>query len=86
MTVALLLMTSHCFLINKIDDSGVYALINHIKSLFPHMGRNGISLYNNPVSSEVKSKLKDDLQKSKEVGCHLQCHAVLLICLVLLPQ
>ena len=67
----------------KIENSGVYALINFLPSLFPRLGHglflSGVYLRNNPVSSEVKSKLEEELKKSKEVGCHVQCHAVLLI-------
>ena len=64
---------------NKIDDSGVCALINHLPSLFPCLVYSRITLNNNAVSSEARSKLKEELRRSKEVGCHLQCHAVLLI-------
>ena len=55
---------------NRIDDSSVYGLINHLPSLFPRLGcgRHGeISLRGNPVSREVETKLEEEIEKRREV-------------------
>ena len=50
---------------NRIDDSGVYGLINHLPSLFPRL--DDILLLSNPVSHEVETKLKEEIKRRKEV-------------------
>ena len=58
---------------NRIDDSGVYGLINHLPSLFPYLGCDdfdGISLRGNPVSREVETKLEEKIKRRKEVRCY----------------
>ena len=58
---------------NRIDDSGVYGLINHLPSLFPHLGccfGGKIDLHGNPVSREVKTKLEEEIKRRKEVRCY----------------
>ena len=53
---------------NKIDDNGVWALIDHIPSLFPRLGyrpNSGVYIDGNPVSTDVKSKLEEELKKRK---------------------
>lgn len=59
-----------CLANNKIDDSGVCVLIDCLPSLFPHLGCNDvneISLQGNPISSEVKFKLNEELRRRNEV-------------------
>ena len=70
---------------NRIDDSGVYGLINHLPSLFPRLGcgRHGdIHLHGNPVSSEVETKLKEEIKRRKEVRCYSS--PVVSLCVILL--
>ena len=46
------------------------ALMDHLPSLFPHLGCadfNDIYLRNNPVSSEMMTRLKEELTRRKEV-------------------
>ena len=53
---------------NKIEDNGVCALIDHIPSLFPCLGcrpNSGVPISGNPVSTDVKSKLEEELKKRK---------------------
>ena len=58
---------------NRIDDSGVYGLINHLPSLFPRLGYSpiedigGIYLHGNPVSREVETKLEGECERREEV-------------------
>ena len=55
---------------NRIDDSGLYGLINHLPSLFLRLGCDaisGISLHGNPVSREVETKLEEEIKRRKEV-------------------
>ena len=55
---------------NAIDDSGIASLISH-KSLFPCLERGCLNLdskvYNNPVSSEMKTRLKEELRRLKDL-------------------
>ena len=70
---------------NKIDDSGVYGLINHLPSLFPLFGCgdfDGISLHGNPVSLEVETKLKEEIKRREEVRCYSSL--VVSLCVMLL--
>ena len=70
---------------NRIDDSGVYGLINHLPSLFPRLGcgRHGdISLRGNPVSCEVETKLEEEIKRRKEVRCYSS--PVVSLCVILL--
>ena len=58
---------------NKIDNSGVYGLIDHLPSLFPRLGCaivGDISLHGNPISREVETKLEEDIKRRKEVRCY----------------
>ena len=51
---------------NQIDDSGVSALMDHLTSLFPRLRCdpvNDIDLYNNPVSSEMVKRLKEEMRR-----------------------
>ena len=73
---------------NRIDDSGVYGLINHLTSLFPRLGCGligGISLRGNPVSREVETKLKEEIKRRKEVRCYsspvVSLHCEILLCI-----
>ena len=70
---------------NRIDESGVYGLINHLPSLFPRLGCGligGISLRGNPVSREVETKLEEEVKRRKEVRCYSS--PVVLLCVILL--
>ena len=70
---------------NKIYDSDVYGLINHLPSLFPRLGCGvvgGISLHGNPVSREVKTKLEEEIKRRKEVRCYNR--PVVSLCAILL--
>ena len=70
---------------NRIDDSGVYGLINHLPSLFPRLGFGlfgGFDLRGNPVSREVETKLKDEIKRRKEVRCYSS--PVVSLCVILL--
>ena len=70
---------------NRIDDSGVYGLINHLSSLFPRLGCGrfgGISLLGNPVSREVETKLEEEIKRRKEVRCYSS--PVVSLCVILL--
>ena len=70
---------------NRVDDSGVYGLINHLSSLFPRMGCGPIdyvSLHGNPVSCEVKTKLKEEIKRHKEVSSSpVVSLCVILVCI-----
>ena len=65
---------------NRIDDSGVYGLINHLPSLFPSVCV--IDLRGNPVSHEVKTKLKEEIKIRKEVRCYSS--PIVSLCVILL--
>ena len=70
---------------NGIDDSGVYGLINHLPSLFPHMSCcdfDGISLRGNPVSREVETKLEEEIKRHVEVRYYSS--PVVSLCVILL--
>ena len=59
---------------NEIDDSGVPVLMDHLPTLFPHLGCGefyGIDLSNNPISSEMEKMLKEELRRRKEVRCYV---------------
>ena len=67
---------------NRIDDSGVYGLINHLPSLFPRLEYcDDISLHGNPVSHEVESKFKEEIKRRKEVRCYSS--PVVSLCVIL---
>ena len=57
---------------NQIDDRGVSALMDHLLSLFPCLGK--YILDNNLVSSEIKKRLKGKLRERREVSYSL--HAI----------
>ena len=67
---------------NKIDDSGVYGLINHLPSLFPCVDDIKFYLYGNPVSREVETKLEEEIKRRKEVRCYSS--PVVSLCVILL--
>ena len=70
---------------NRIDDSGVYGLVNHLPSLFPRLGCGligGIYLHGNPVSRELETKLKEEIKRRKEVRCYSS--PVVSLCVILL--
>ena len=49
---------------NQIDDRGVSALMDHLPSLFPHLGCKDydyISLSNNPISAGMKKRFQEEL-------------------------
>jgi hypothetical protein len=48
---------------NQLDDAGVSALIDHLPSLFPYLAYYGTSLDDNPVSSEMKKRLEEELRR-----------------------
>ena len=55
---------------NEIDDSGVSALMDHL-SLFPRLGYNGVHtdgiyINCNPVSDEMKRRLKKEIERQSE--------------------
>ena len=55
---------------NKIDNSGVSAIVDHLQSLFPCLGSGiggAIDLSNNPVCKEMKKVLKEELKKHHKV-------------------
>ena len=56
---------------NKIDDSGVSTLLDHLPLLFPRLGVNsmlcGIVIHNNPVSTEMAMRVKEEMKKHQEV-------------------
>ena len=69
---------------NRIDDTGVDKLINHLPPLFPHLGcgRLGrVSLRGNPVSDEVyiETKLDDEIKRRKKVRCSACCFTVCIV-------
>ena len=52
---------------NQIDDSGVSALMDHLPSLFPCLGcSSSIYLDNNPVSSEMVKRLKEEVRRHRQ--------------------
>ena len=57
---------------NQIDDRGVSALIDHLPSLFTcvEYGVIGISIHNNPISSEMEKKLSAELLRLHPVVRH----------------
>ena len=59
---------------NKIDDHGVMALMDHLKSLFPCLCRiyKDTDLSNNPISIQMMRTLNDEMKRlNKEVCiCH----------------
>ena len=70
---------------NRIDNSGVYGLINHLPSLFPRLGcgrRGDIHLHGNPVSRVVETKLEEEIKRRKEVRCYSS--PVVSLCVILL--
>ena len=70
---------------NRIDDSGVYGLSNHLPSLFPRLGcgrYRDIHLRGNPVSREVETKLEEEIKRRKEVRCYSS--PVVSLCVILL--
>ena len=69
---------------NRIDDSGVYGLINHLPSLFPRLGCGavgGVYHHGNPVSCEVEAKLEEEIKRRKEVRCYSS--PVVSLCVIL---
>ena len=59
---------------NRIDDSGVYGLIDHLPSLFPRLGcgcDDVLCLQGNPVSREVEAKLEEEVSQRKGVRCYV---------------
>ena len=58
---------------NKIDDSGVLALMDQLRSLLPRLCSLGLSIFlrNNPVSSEMEKMLEEELRRRKEVRCYV---------------
>ena len=59
---------------NLLDDRGVSALIDHLPSLFPYIMAckkfYGINLNDNPISSEMKKILEEELKRRREeVSC-----------------
>ena len=57
---------------NTIDDSGVSALMDHLPSLFPRCGAGGgIYLRDNPVSSEMMRRLKEEMARCRKVRCYV---------------
>ena len=55
---------------NRIDDSGVSALIDHLPSLFPRLVSCGYGvdlLSNNPVSSQANKRLKEEFERRRKV-------------------
>ena len=75
---------------NRIDDSGVYGLINHLPSLFPHLGCaivGDISLHGNPVSLEAETKLEEEIRRCREVRYtvvllfHCMYYLLLVLCI-----
>ena len=70
---------------NRIDDSGVYGLIDHLPSLFPRLGcgrYSNINLYGNPISHEVETKLKEEMIRNMEVRCYSS--PVVSLCVIFL--
>ena len=60
---------------NRIDDSGVSALIDHLPSLFPRLGYYSLSdvyIYNNPVSKEMGIRLEEVLERRRKVRSYLK--------------
>jgi Ran GTPase-activating protein (RanGAP) involved in mRNA processing and transport len=51
---------------NLVDDRGVATLIDHLPSLFPCLVYNMFSLHGNPVSSEMKKRLEEELRRCQE--------------------
>ena len=69
---------------NRIDDSGVYGLINRLPSLFPRLGcgrRGEISLRDNPVSREMETTLEEEIEKRREVRSPVVSLCVILLCI-----
>ena len=70
---------------NKIDDSGVSALMDHMPSLFPRLGFKygignhvtnvGVMLSDSSVSSEMMRRLKEEIRRRQEVRCYFK-HAL----------
>ena len=76
---------------NRIDDSGVYGLINHLPSLFPCLGYDpgdpaGIFLHGNPVSSEVEIMLEEEIERRKEVRCYSSLVVSLCVANIVMHQ
>ena len=68
---------------NLIDDSGVSALIDRLPSLFPHLqceDYSYISLDDNPVSSEMKKRLEDEIKKCEEVSHSVSQVVYIVLC------
>ena len=61
---------------NAISDSGVSALIEHLPSLFPKLGCDGLGivrLSNNPaISIDKKKKLEEEVRRRREVRCYVK--------------
>ena len=58
---------------NQIDDRGASALIDHLPSLFPCVYRVciiGISIHNNPISSEMEKRLSAELSRLRQEVRH----------------
>ena len=53
---------------NYLEDRSVSTLIDHLPSLFPHLAC-GTFLDDNPISSEMKKRLEEELRRRREVGC-----------------
>ena len=56
---------------NEIGDSGVLEFIDQLTPLFPCLCCGDININNNPVSSEMKEILKEELKRRKEVRCYV---------------
>ena len=58
---------------NEIDDNGVSVLLDHLPSLFPHLGYPifiGSFLDDNPVSSEMMRRMKEEMIRRWQVRCY----------------
>jgi hypothetical protein len=59
---------------NLLYDRGVSALIDHLPSLFPRLTHGTIhinftSIDGNPISSKMKKRLEEELERYRKVGC-----------------
>ena len=58
---------------NGIDDSGVSVLIDHLPLLFPRLTHlDCCAVDNNPVSSEMIRRLKEEMKRHQEVKCFVK--------------
>jgi hypothetical protein len=61
---------------NLLDDRGVSALIDHLPSLYPCLEYHNNILDGNPVSREMKKRLKEELERCQE---EVSCSACVLV-------